>query len=121
MAAYLPTSGDRTDTLLKYLSQITFAIQNSVVSQVTVVASSTITTSAVKIIAANPNRKGLILYNNSANSVYLKYGAAGNGGTDMTAILATFNQFVMPLPIFTGEIWGIRNAGTGQVVATELF
>lgn len=87
--------------------------------------SANITTTAVKIIGANANRKGLSLYNNSANSVYIKLGAAGNSGTDMTAILATFNQLpisqLFPVVIWTGEVWGIRNAGTGQVVATELL
>lgn len=92
---------------------------------VLVTASATITTVAVKIIGANPNRKGLSLYNNSSNSVYLRLGGAGNGGTNMSFILATFNQIsisqLFPGIVWTGEVWGIRNSGTGVVVATELL
>lgn len=90
----------------------------------TLTASATITTVAVKIIGVNANRKGLSFYNNSANSVYLKLGAAGNAGTDMSFILATFAHLsinaLFPGLNWTGEVWGIRNAGTGAVIATEL-
>lgn len=120
--AVQPVSGTFWPTTQPITGSVTTAPLTS--STATVTASAVITTTAIKIIGANANRKGLSLYNNSANSVYLKLGAAGNGGTDMTAILATFAQLSISQlylgVIWTGEVWGIRNAGTGQVIATEL-
>ncbi len=75
---------------------------------------------SVLVVPANPNRIGLILYNNSANSIYLMYGQKANSANAMTRILATFAQFVMEAPIYTGDIWATRNAGSGNVLATEL-
>jgi hypothetical protein len=87
----------------------------------TITISPVITNTSKLVIAANPLRKGLILYNNSANSVYLALGSAANSSTNMTYILATFAHLIFPAPIYTGAVYGIRNgAGTGTVLATEL-
>lgn len=73
------------------------------------------------VLPANSSRRGLIIYNNSANSVYLAFDTICNSGNRMTLIIATFNQWVMPLPIYTGPIAAIRNgAGTGVLMITEL-
>lgn len=109
-------NGDGTCSPYVEVSPISFAKSTAC----TVVASPNVLLLPVKIIDANLNRIGLILYNNGANSAYFKYGSAGNAGTDMTFILATFSSWVMPQPIFTGAIYGQRNAGSGVVVATEL-
>lgn len=90
------------------------------VSNASIVVSATVATSNVKILSANANRKGLIVYNNSANSGYVAYGQAANSNTSMSRILATFAQFVMEAPIYTGDIYAIRNAGTGTFLCTEL-
>lgn len=79
-----------------------------------------VTTTSQLLIAANPNRIGLLMYNNSANSIYIAYGAAANSANKMSRILATFTQFAMEPPIYTGPIYGIRNSGTGTVLVTEL-
>lgn len=79
-----------------------------------------ITTVSLVVVAANAARVGLILYNNSANSVYLKFASVCTSST-CTLILATFAQYVMLGPVvYTGVISGIRNAGTGSLVVTEL-
>lgn len=86
----------------------------------TIRVSPVITTTSQLILAANPLRKGLILYNNSANSVYVALGSAANSSTNMTFILATFAHLIFPSPIYLGAIYGIRNSGTGTVLSTEL-
>lgn len=87
----------------------------------TLTVSPVVTTTSVKIASANVNRKGLILYNNSANSGYVAYGSAANSATNMTLIIPTFAHFVMPWPIYTGDLFAIRNgAGTGTFIVTEL-
>lgn len=96
------------------------ALLPKISGKATITVSPVITTVSQLIIAANPNRIGLILYNNSANSIYLAYGSAANSSTNMTKILATFANVTMEQPIYTGAIYGIRNAGTGTVLVTEL-
>lgn len=95
----------------------------TVVATATVSVSPVITTSSVKIVNANPARKALVLYNNSANSVYLSTATPATSGTNLFYILPTFTQVsltqLMPNTVYTGAIYGIRNAGTGSVVVTE--
>lgn len=114
--------GDRLEALISELQGIIIQCQYSApVSSAAVISTSpVITTTSQKIIAANPKRKGLVLYNNSANSVYLALGVAANSNTSMTFILATFAHLVIPSPVYTGDIYGIRNSGTGTVLCTEL-
>lgn len=72
------------------------------------------------VLPANTARKGFIIYNNSANSVYLTYGPVSTGST-CTRILATFTQYESLGPVvYTGQISAIRNAGAGTLVITEL-
>lgn len=73
-----------------------------------------------KVASANDNRVGLAIYNNSANTIYCKYGSPGNAGTDMTFPIATFATWWMPFPIFAGEIYAVRNSGSGAAVATDM-
>lgn len=74
---------------------------------------------STQVVASNPARKGLVIYNNSANSVYLTYGPVSTSNA-CTRILTTFAQWDMPSPIYTGAISGVRNAGLGTLVVTEL-
>lgn len=95
-------------------------IKQSISSTATISVSPTITTSSVQIIAANPSRIGLLLYNNSANSRYIAYAPTANSSTNMTVIIPTFATWVMPYPIYTGALSAIGNAGTGNILVTEL-
>lgn len=112
---------DRLETLINALvsTRFTLTLQSSGVATIRV--SPSITSAGQLVIAANPNRVGLVLYNNSANSVYLALGSAANSNTNMTFIVATFAHLILPVPIYTGAIYGIRNgAGVGTVISTEL-
>lgn len=76
---------------------------------------------SVKILDANANRQGLVIFNNSSNSTYLSYGVASIAA-ECAEILTTFNQMKMTGPgVYTGEIHAIRNAGTGNCVCWELL
>lgn len=87
----------------------------------TVTTSASVTTSSVQILAANPDRIALFIYNNSANSGYLTLGATSTSSTP-TFILGTFAQFTWPFAsiIYTGAISAIRNAGLGTFTCTEI-
>lgn len=86
------------------------------------ITSPVITTSSVLIVGANNQRIGLWLYNNSANSVYISVTGPANSSTNMSFLVATFATWYMPADlIYTGAVYGIRNAGTGRVLATEFY
>jgi hypothetical protein len=78
----------------------------------------------VRLFAANSNRIGFFVYNNSTNSLYggptnspaggrVLFQLASNAGP---TALATF----LGSAVWTGEVWVLRNAGTGGVVGYEL-
>ncbi len=74
---------------------------------------------SVKIAEANPNRKGFIIFNNSANSVYVSLTGPAVAAT-CTRLIATYAAWEWLYPIaYTGEIYAIRNSGTGQVTVWE--
>ena len=76
----------------------------------------TITTTATKIVSANPNRQSLLLSNTSAGTVYL--------GADNTVTTANGLPLVQDGTLteddggsrmFMGEVWGIVGAGTSDL------
>lgn len=83
--------------------------------------SASVLLSSVLVLPANYDRKGLIIYNNSSNSVYLTFARTSASNT-CTRILAAFTQWDMLGPVvYTGAIAAIRNAGSGTLVITELL
>lgn len=71
------------------------------------------------IAAANANRKGMILTNNSTADVTMAYGAS------VTTALFTFKipaggYWEMPKPIYTGAISGIWASANGTMQGAEL-
>ncbi len=85
-----------------------------------ITTTASITTASAVVVPVNYKRKGLIIFNNSANSVYLTYGATSSSAS-CTRILATFTQYETYGPVsYTGVISGIRNAGSGTLTVTEL-
>lgn len=72
------------------------------------------------LIAENRGRRGLYFYNNGTNSIYVALGVAANSASSMSIIIPTYTTWIMPTPLYTGPIYGIRNAGAGTVLITEL-
>lgn len=73
------------------------------------------------IAADNPARIGLIIWNQSANSIYIEYNSTASSATP-EHIIATFQSLVLLGPvIWTGPISAVRNAGSGPAVVTELL
>lgn len=107
--------GDRLETLLASLAGSFQA------SRAKITVSPVVTTTSQKIISANPERIGLIIYNNSSNTGYIAFGSTANSANNMTRPITTFAAWDSPLPVFTGEIYAIRNAGTGTFIITELL
>lgn len=78
-----------------------------------------ITTVSQVIALLNRNRIGLLIWNPTANSVYIAYGQTCSA-TTQTAIVPANSTWSMPEPIYTGAISCTRNAGSGSVNVTEL-
>lgn len=80
----------------------------------------------VQLIAANTARTGLLISNNSATAIlYVKYGAnagLGAGTESFTQQIPALGNFVMPQPIYNGQIDGIWSAAdaAGEALITEL-
>lgn len=79
---------------------------------------------ALRLFPVNLNRVGFFIYNNSTNSLY--FGPTNSpAGSKVFGQLATnagptaLQAFLGPV-VWTGEIWVVRNSGTGGVVGYEL-
>lgn len=79
------------------------------------------TTGSVKLVGAAQDREGLYIYNNGGNTIYIAFGSPANSANNMTLQIAAFSTWTMTWPTFLGEIWGIRNAGSGTCLVTELY
>lgn len=86
----------------------------------TTTVSASVAQTSVKVIGTNPFRAGLMIYNNGANSCYVNFGQTASGST-CSVIIPTFTTWTWNLPgcIFHGDIFAIRNAGSGTLIVTE--
>lgn len=77
--------------------------------------------SSVTLLASNAARKGAIIVNDSAQTLYLKYGATASP-TSVTYKIGPGVTWEMPVaPVYTGIIDGIWDAdGAGAARITEL-
>jgi hypothetical protein len=82
-----------------------------------------IAATSVLIIPANPNRKGFTIYNNSTNSLYIciQNPAVAANLIDFCGSNAGPTSVVKWLGpgVYTGAIYGIRNAGVGGICGWE--
>ena len=71
------------------------------------------------LLAANANRKRVIIHNDSTATMYIKFGAAASA-TSFTYCLYGGDTYESPaLPIYTGIIDGIWASATGAARITE--
>lgn len=80
------------------------------------VASSASTTS---LLASNANRLGVILFNDSTSTLYLKYGTTAST-TSYTYSIEAGGTWEMLNPLYTGAIDGIWSSANGNARITEL-
>jgi len=71
------------------------------------------------LLASNASRKHVIIYNNSAQSLNIKYGATASS-TSFTTRIPPFYEWEMSGAIYTGIIDGIWDAANGAALVTEL-
>lgn len=85
-------------------------------SAVTQVVSSTTT---VLLKAANTDRKGLFVSNDSTQVLYVKYGTTASA-TDYSVKIASQGYYEIPFPVYTGRLDGIWASANGYAYVTEL-
>lgn len=83
-----------------------------------------ISASSVTLLAANENRRGATIVNNTGESLYIKYGSTAvisTSGGSFTHLLTTGSSVSLPSPVYTGIITGIWAATTsgGYALVTE--
>lgn len=71
------------------------------------------------LVAANPLRQGLLLYNDSTASQYVKFGITATN-TDFTVLLVPKVFYEVAQPIFVGRIDVISTSTNGAIQVTEL-
>ncbi len=76
-------------------------------------------TAAVPLLAANPNRRGAVIVNESSATLYVAYGSAGTV-TDYTYRVDPSGTWVMDQPAYTGPLYGSWDSATGNARVTEL-
>jgi hypothetical protein len=77
-------------------------------------------TSSVQLLAADVNRKGLIVFNDSPNILFLKFGAAAKTN-DYTLQVAPATKYESPWPLVPqGVISGVWGAASGSAYVTEI-
>ncbi len=86
----------------------------------TIISTASVGLTSMQVMSSNSKRMGLIVYNNSANSVYLAFDTFCASATHMTMIIPTFAQWFMTAPTYCGPISAVRNAGSGILMITEL-
>ena len=74
----------------------------------------------ILILSGNSERKGAILVNDSSNSLFLKFGIAGSV-TDYSTKLYKRAYYEVPIPIFTGPLYGVWDGVDGSVKLTEFI
>lgn len=82
------------------------------------VTSPTTSTTNAQLLAANTNRLGATIYNDSTQNMFLKLGTTASS-TSFTIRMAPQSHYEVPFG-YTGRIDGILSSGTGNARVTEL-
>lgn len=115
-------SGSHVTPISIAVMPMTPTVSNDRNSDTVVITSTNVLLVSALVAVANPNRKGMRIYNNSANSVYICAVAAGaSSATNLFAIVPTFAAFEFSSINYRGPVSAIRNAGSGTVIVTEFI
>lgn len=75
--------------------------------------------SSTTLFASNPNRKGAIIYNESTQTLFVKFGATASA-TSYSVFMASNTQYVFTAPVYTGVVDGIWASANGNARVTEI-
>ena len=110
---------DGVEALLTTIDADTSVIADAVKASTATVTSVNDTASSTTLLAANANRKGATIYNDSTVALYIKFGVTASA-TDFTVKLSPNNYYEVPNG-YTGRIDGIwASDASGAARITEL-
>lgn len=84
----------------------------SVPTQSATLAAVATSTTVATLLGAGARRSMVIIVNDSAGNLFVKFGAAASA-TDYTVKIATQGYYEVPTPAYGGAITGILDSGTG--------
>lgn len=113
----------KLDTLIAAINAKLAILKSSSVTFREIVSASIPAGTPVKLMDANPNRVGFVITNNSTNSLYVGPTNPPSGAKQFFQLASNAGPTCMvqcfgPL-IWTGELWCLRNSGTGGVTGYE--
>lgn len=96
------------------------AISQPTVTAGTITSVAATTTASTQLLASNPIRKGMMIYNESSAVLYLAFNSTCTT-TFYTVQIPASGFFEMPTaPVYTGIITGVWSAANGSARITEL-
>jgi len=101
------------------LSSIDGKLVDGIASSATLASIASSATSTT-LQAANSNRIGWLIHNDSTSALKVKFGATASA-TSFTVEIPSGDYFEMPTPIYTGVIDGIWDSANGSARVTELI
>jgi hypothetical protein len=132
-AAPVPVSGGLTDTQLRaapvpvsggltaaQLRAAAVPVVGSVPTRTPTTTSITSTTSSTLVLAANANRRGLMISNQSTSKLYLSFATPAAQGNSFIEVAPSAFVLLDQQMIFTNAIYGIWTNAQGTCQVTEL-
>jgi len=116
-ASPVPVSGGLTDTQLRAAPVPVVA---SVPTRTPTTTSVTSTTTSALILAANANRRGLMISNQSTSKLYLSFNASAAPNNSFIQMDPSSFVLLDQQLIFTNAIYGIWTSANGTAQVTEL-
>jgi hypothetical protein len=113
----VPVTGGLTDTQLRAAAVPVVA---SVPTRAPTTASITSTTSSTLVLAANANRRGLMISNQSTSKLYLSFATPAAQGNSFIEVAPSAFVLLDQQMIFTNAIYGIWTNAQGTCQVTEL-
>jgi hypothetical protein len=71
------------------------------------------------LLASNASRKGAMVFNDSTQNLFLKFGATASA-TSYTVKIGPAGYYEFPSPVYTGAVDGIWAAANGAARVTEM-
>lgn len=76
--------------------------------------------SSFTVLAANPSRRGAMIFNDAATNVYIAMAATASTTAYTYQLQAGVGYYELPAPVYKGLITGIASSATGNLRVTEL-
>jgi hypothetical protein len=80
----------------------------------------TSTTTSTTILAANANRRGAIIFNDSTAILYISYGTSTTSTTSYSVRVAAAAVYLLDVPLYSGAMTGVWASANGAARVTDI-